>query len=64
MMKRLGLISVVIVAASMCGAVCAAAPDASVWQELDIVPMPKEIELTGRDVPVAGAVIVLGENTF
>ncbi len=62
MVKRLGLISVVIVAASLCGAVCVAAPDPSVWQELDIVPMPKEIELTGREIPVSGCVIVLGEN--
>jgi len=37
------------------------APDLALWQELDMVPMPKEIELSGRELPVAGAVIVLGD---
>ena len=46
----------------MCGWMALAAPDASVWQELDIVPMPKEIALTGREVPVSGCAIVLGED--
>ncbi len=57
--RRIGL---GLAALLMCGAMALAAPDASVWQELDIVPMPKEIELTGREVPVSGCVIVLGED--
>ena len=41
----------------------AAEPGHSLWKELDIVPMPKEIELTGRKIPIASSsVIVIGDN--
>lgn len=36
------------------------AADEARWRELDIIPMPKQIALTGRDLPLAGAVVVLG----
>ena len=34
--------------------------DRAAWAAVDIVPMPKRIELSGRDVDLAGGVIVLG----
>ncbi len=40
----------------------AQAADAALWDELDIVPMPREIELTGRDLRLDGAVVVLGDR--
>ncbi|MCD6359881.1 MAG: hypothetical protein J7M38_03385, partial [Armatimonadetes bacterium] len=42
--------------------IAGADPGSEVWRDVDIVPMPREIELTGRSVPVAGAVIVLGRD--
>ncbi|HUS80399.1 MAG TPA: hypothetical protein VM283_03965 [Armatimonadota bacterium] len=36
------------------------APAPEMWSQLDIVPMPKEIELTGRELPMADAVLMLG----
>ena len=35
-------------------------PDRATWEQVDIVPMPKRIRLTGRSHPVAGAILVLG----
>ncbi len=35
-------------------------PDRRTWEQVDIVPMPKRIRLTGRRLRLAGAVIVLG----
>jgi len=35
-------------------------PDRSVWEQVDIIPMPKRIRLTGRRLPLSEAVIVLG----
>ncbi|MEW6355170.1 MAG: glycoside hydrolase family 20 zincin-like fold domain-containing protein [Planctomycetota bacterium] len=37
-------------------------PDRSVWEQVDIIPMPKRIRLTGQRLPLANAVIVVGEN--
>jgi len=37
-------------------------PDRSVWEQVDIIPMPKRIRLTGRRLPVANALIVLGNK--
>ena len=34
--------------------------DRAAWEQVDIVPMPKRIRLTGRRLPMANAVIVLG----
>lgn len=43
--------------------VCAAqAADVALWHELDIVPMPKEIQMTDRVLSLEGAVVVLGER--
>ena len=39
-----------------------AATDPALWHELDIVPMPKHIELTGRELLLDGAVLVLGQS--
>jgi|LSQX01.1.fsa_nt_gb hypothetical protein len=50
--------SLIACALLLCGSLHAA--DVALWHELDIVPMPKEISLTGRDLPLEGAVIVLG----
>jgi len=47
---------------SVCASVGFAVPDAALWETLDIVPMPREIELTGRELPMAGAVLVLGSE--
>ena len=35
---------------------------AGVWEDVDIIPMPKQIELRAADIPLAGASIVLGEK--
>ena len=35
-------------------------PNQATWEQVDIVPMPKRIRLTGRSLPVAGAVLVTG----
>ncbi|MBM4084400.1 MAG: hypothetical protein FJ272_06385, partial [Planctomycetes bacterium] len=37
-----------------------AATDLALWKELDIVPMPREVRLTGRELALDGALIVLG----
>ena len=36
--------------------------DLAAWKQVDVVPMPKRIRLTDRLLPVAKAVIVLGEE--
>ena len=36
--------------------------DRDAWEQVDIVPMPKRIRLADRRLPVAGAMIVLGEE--
>lgn len=41
---------------------CFASPDLALWHELDLVPMPREVELTGREVNFVGADIVLGRE--
>lgn len=46
----------------VCAAGGFAAPDAALWETLDIVPMPREIEVTARELPMAGAVLVLGSE--
>jgi len=53
---------VVLLACITSGCLAAHAADEALWRELDIVPMPREIELTGRDLPLSGAVVVLGEQ--
>ncbi len=37
--------------------------DRDAWEQVDIVPMPKRIRLTDRRLPVADAMIVLGEES-
>ena len=37
-------------------------PDRTVWEEVDIVPMPKRIRLTGRHLLLQKGVIVIGKN--
>lgn len=56
-MARRTLLAVVVL--TLLGSLAHAA-DEALWRELDIIPMPKEIALTGRDLPLAGAVVVLG----
>ena len=41
-----------------CGAHAA---DVGLWDELDIIPMPKQIELTDRALSLEGAVVILGD---
>jgi glycosyl hydrolase family 20 len=37
-------------------------PDRTVWERVDIVPMPKRIRLTGRHLSLEKGVIILGKN--
>jgi hypothetical protein len=36
--------------------------DRAAWAEVDLVPMPKKIRLSGRRLPLAGAMVILGKN--
>jgi len=54
--------TVVVCIVALWASVAHATPDLALWETLDIVPMPKEIELTGRELPSADAVLVLGAS--
>ncbi|MEA3401426.1 MAG: LamG-like jellyroll fold domain-containing protein [Armatimonadota bacterium] len=48
---------------AVCATSLAHGADVRLWRELDIVPMPKQMELTGRELSLAGAAVVLGEGS-
>lgn len=61
------MLAVVPILACVCGMLrsAPAAPpvaDKAAWAVVDVIPMPKRIALSGRDVDLAGGAIVLGAN--